>query len=112
MHDNRKTGSRHSRVPFESAVHLVRSGNAWSTDLIDISATGMLVDRPVDWVGQEGDEFIIDLIIHDHLNIHLKAEVARVTSNSVGLHFTFIPPEKEQEFWSLLGEFAHKRESI
>lgn len=103
---------RHSRMPFDSAVHMVRAGYAWSTELVDISATGLLVERPEDWVGQEGDTVVLDLVIHDSLDIHVEAEVKRLTSRTIGLQFTRIPPEREREFWSLLGEYAHKTEPI
>lgn len=101
---------RHSRVPFDSAVHMVRAGQSWSTDLVDISATGMLVERPKDWVGQEGDRFVVDLIIHDQLDIHLEATVARVSRHTIGLEFSRIPPEKERDLWALLGENANRTE--
>lgn len=107
----RKAGQeRHSRMPFDSAVHMVRAGQAWTTELVDISATGILVERPADWVGQEGDTVVLDLVIHDRLDIHVEAEVTRLTNRNIGLQFTRIPEEREREFWSLLGEHAHKTE--
>lgn len=108
----RRVRTRHHRIPYDSAVYLVRSGDAWTSELIDISATGMLVERPENWVGQEKDEFVVDLVLHESKNINVRAEVARVTPNSIGFHFSYIPADKEQDFWSLLGEFAHRRESI
>jgi len=110
--DESRVTTRHSRMPFDSAVHMVRAGQAWSTELIDISATGILVERPRDWVGQENDTFVIDLIIHERLDIHVEATVARVTRNSIGLQFSRIPPEKERDLWALLGEYAHKTEPL
>lgn len=101
---------RHSRMPYDAAVHLVRAGRSWSTDVVDISATGVLVERPRDWVGQEGDVFILDLLVHDRLDIHLEATVARVSRHTVGLEFSRIPPDKERDLWALLGENAHRKE--
>lgn len=101
---------RHSRMPFDSAVHMVRGGHAWTTEVVDISATGILVERPEDWVGQEGDAVVIDLVVHDRLVIPVEAEVTRLTSHNIGLQFSRIPPDHEREFWSLLGEYAHKTE--
>lgn len=101
---------RHSRLPFDSAVHLVRSGHSWSTELIDISATGLLVERPDDCEVKLGEEFVVDLVIDNRLNIDVKASVARIADRVIGLHFTHIPAEKGAQFWSLLGEFAHQRD--
>lgn len=101
---------RHSRVPFDSAVHMVRAGNSWTTDLIDISATGILVERPRDWIGQEGDVFVVDLVVHDRLDIHVEATVARISRHTIGLEFSRIPPDKERDLWALLGENAHRKE--
>lgn len=108
--DGKEPIKRHSRMPFDSAVHMVRGGHAWTTELVDISATGILVERPEDWIGQEGDTVVLDLVIHDSLDIHVEAEVRRLTNRTIGLQFTRIPPEREREFWSLLGEYAHKTE--
>lgn len=110
--DRKKPQRRHRRMPFDSAVHMVRAGQAWTTELVDISATGILVERPEDWIGQEGDTVVLDLMIHDRLDIHVEAEVTRLTNRNIGLEFTLIPPEREREFWSLLGEYAHKTESF
>lgn len=114
MSDSEKTQrgirQRHSRVPFDSAVHMVRAGNSWSSELIDISATGILVERPRDWAGQEGDTFVVDLVIHDRLDIHVEATVARVSRHAIGMEFSRIPPEMERDLWALLGEDAHKTE--
>lgn len=105
-----KARRRHTRIPFDCVVHLVRSGNSWTTDLIDISATGILVERPNGWIGQEGDTFVVDLVIHDHMDINMEAVVARVTRHGIGLEFSRIPPDKERDLWGILGEYANRTE--
>lgn len=106
-----KVGKRHRRLPIHSAVLMLRGDESWTSELIDISATGVLVRRPVDWIGQRGDRFVLDMLIGDELNIHLVARVARVLEDQVGFAFYQIPPEKERPLWELLGGAADSLEN-
>ena len=79
-----RSGTRSARMPMQSTVLLSRGADAWTTDIEDISASGVLVRRPDGWAQPVGALFALDMMIGDNLNIHLEATVARVTAEHVG----------------------------
>jgi hypothetical protein len=103
-------GKRASRMSIRSAVLMVRGDQSWASDVADISATGVRVDRPADWIGQIGDLFVLDMLFDDTLNINVEARVARISDEEVGFAFARIPPDKEVPLWSLLGRYADQQE--
>jgi hypothetical protein len=105
-----RSGARSARMPMQSTVLLSRGADAWTTDIEDISASGVLVRRPGGWVHPIGALFALDMMIGDHLNIHLEATVARVTEEHIGFAYTRIPPDKEIPLWNLLGGYADRLE--
>jgi hypothetical protein len=109
-HAAQRTGKRHRRMPVDSAVLMLRGDESWASDVMDISATGVLVKRPLDWIGQRGDRFVLDMLFGDHLNIHVEAVVMRVTDEELGFAFSQIPPDKEMPLWNLLGGYADSLE--
>jgi len=105
-----RAGARSARMPMQSTVLLSRGADAWTTDIEDISASGVLVRRPDGWSHPIGALFALDMMIGDDLNIHLEATVARVTAEHVGFAYTRIPPDKEIPLWNLLGGYADRLE--
>src|ERR1700746_3842096 len=96
----------HARMPISSAVFMMHAGDSWTTDMVDISATGVMVRRPFDWRGMLGDHYVLDMVIGTDLNINLEAKVARITDWHVGFAYESIPPDKEATLWNLLGRYA------
>lgn len=84
--------------------------NAWSSEIEDISATGVLVGRPDAWAGKVGDLYVLDMLIGDELDIHVEARLARVTENQLGFAYARIPEDKEAPLWNLLGGYADRLE--
>jgi PilZ domain len=105
-----RSGARSARMPMQSTVLLSRGADAWTTDIEDISASGVLVRRPEGWAHGVGELFALDMMIGVDLNIHLEATVARVTDAHIGFAYTRIPPDKEVPLWNLLGGFADRLE--
>jgi hypothetical protein len=103
---------RHARMPINSAVFMMRGGESWSTDMVDISATGVMLRRPFDWRGSLGDRYVLDMMVGPELNIHLEATVARITDWHVGFAYERIPADKERPLWDLLGSYADQIEQI
>lgn len=104
--------TRHARMPISSAVFMMRGGDSWSTDMVDISATGVMVRRPFDWRGHLGEHYVLDMLIGPELNIHVEAVVARITDWHVGFAYERIPADKETPLWNLLGSYADQVESV
>ena len=105
-----RSGARSARMPIQSTVLLSRGADAWTTDIEDISASGVLVRRPDGWAHGVGVLFALDMMIGDDLNIHVEATVARVTAEHVGFAYTRIPSDKEIPLWNLLGGYADRLE--
>ena len=104
--------TRHARMPITSAVFMMHGGDSWSTDMVDISATGVMVRRPFDWRGHLGEHYVLDMLIGEELNIHVEAVVARITDWHVGFAYERIPADKETPLWNLLGSFADQIEPV
>ena len=97
---------RHARMVRQTAVLMSRRGDVWLTDLADISATGVRLARPAGWHGQSGDVWVLDMLFAEDINVHVMAEVVRVTRDFVALTFARIPAETQAALWPLLGGYA------
>lgn len=102
--------TRHARMLRRTAVLMSQRGEAWQTDLTDISATGVKLTRPEHWHGQIGGVWVLDMLFGEDLNVHVTAEVARITAHHVALAFVQIPAEVQQALWNLLGGYADTQE--
>ncbi|MGH8115108.1 MAG: PilZ domain-containing protein [Rhodanobacteraceae bacterium] len=97
---------RHARMVRQTAVLMSRRGDVWQTDLADISATGVRLSRPAEWHGQPSDVWVLDMLFSDDVNVHVMAEVVRVTGNDIALAFARIPEDTQAALWNLLGGYA------
>lgn len=97
-------------MPVDCAVLMSRADENWASAVQDISATGVLVGKPMDWNGLRGELFVLDMLFGDDLNIHVEALVARVTKKEIGFAFARIPSDKETLLWNLLGGYADSLE--
>ena len=103
---------RHARMPITSAILMMRGGESWPSDTVDISATGVMVRRPIDWRGEIGDRYVLDMVLGTNLTINLEARVARITEWHIGFAYERIPPDKEASLWNLLGSYADQIEPV
>jgi hypothetical protein len=97
---------RHARMPIRSIVLISMGPLSWVTEVENISATGLLAQRPEDWNASAGERCVLDLLVGDDLHIHLEANVTRLTQTHVGFAYTSIPEDKEHALWGLLGQYA------
>lgn len=104
--DSAERYSRHARMPIRSIVLVSMGPLSWVTEVENISATGLLAQRPEQWGAGAGERCVLDLLIGDDLHIHLEANVTRVTQEHVGFAYTNIPEDKEHALWGLLGHYA------
>jgi hypothetical protein len=107
-----QTGWRHARMRLSSAVLMMHGADSWSSEIEDISSTGVLVTRPGDWSRRLGDLYNLDMLIGVDLNIHVEATVARITPQHVGFAYARIPADKEAPLWNLLGGYADRLEQF
>jgi PilZ domain len=102
---------RHARMVRQTAVLMSRRGDVWQTDLADISATGVRLSRPNGWHGKPGDVWVLDMLFGDEINVHVMAEVVRVSSVHIALAFARIPEDTQEALWTLLGGYADTLEA-
>lgn len=103
-------GLRPARMTIRSAVLISSGHHAWTSEISDISATGVLVTKPENWRASVGDLFVLDMLIGESLDLHVEARVARVDDNQLGFAYARIPEDKEIPLWELLGGYADKLE--
>lgn len=101
---------RPARMPFETTVLMSRGSESRPTTLIDISATGASLRRPLDWEGFIGQEWVLDMIFGQELHIHLRATVVRIADRDIGFGYSNIPEDKQVPLWNLLGGYADTQE--
>ncbi len=104
--DSSNTRYRHARMKVQTAVLMSRGGEAHPTDLVDISATGAMLRRPLGWRGEPGQTWILDMVFGHDLHIHMEAMVARVSARQIGMAYTLIPEDKQRPLWEFLGGYA------
>ena len=97
-------------MAIRSAVYLSRGSQAWSSEIENISATGVLVARPEAWSGRIGDLYALDMLFGETLDIHVEARLARVTDAELAFAYARIPEDKEAPLWNLLGGYADRLE--
>ncbi len=107
----KQPGERYRRKPLEADVIILQRGEAWDSQGIDISATGMLVLRPEGWVEEAGVEYGLELVLADGSTIATRGIIRRSDELGVAFEFTRIPPESEAPLWRLLGAFADSTEA-
>ncbi|MDJ0656261.1 MAG: PilZ domain-containing protein [Xanthomonadales bacterium] len=107
---SKRPGERDRRMRLRAEVVVLRHGEMWDSEVVDISASGMLIREPENWDGSLGDEMCIELILCEKDTIALLGKVVRYDGECLGLEFTHIPPRSEIPLWSLLGEYADSME--
>jgi hypothetical protein len=103
---NQEGRLRPARMRIETTTLMSRGGQSHSTELVDISANGLMVRRPLDWHGELGQDWVLDMIFANDLHIHLEATVARISEHHVGYVYSRIPEDKQVPLWNLLGGYA------
>ncbi|MEP6485466.1 MAG: PilZ domain-containing protein [Rudaea sp.] len=106
------SGSRHARKRISCDVLMIHGPESWSTSLVDISATGLRVERPAGWKGCPEDLYALDLMFGDDLHIHVDASLVRIARTHLAFAFARIPEDKEIPLWNLLGGYADSLEDF
>ena len=69
---------RFNRIPVEGSVRLFSGSQMWNTRVIDLSLSGVLVERPEDWDGSIGTRYRLDLRLEGGVLIGMGVELARI----------------------------------
>lgn len=98
---------RPARMQIQTTMLISHGDQSHPTDLIDISATGLMVRRPPGWHGELGQRWTLDMIFVGHdLHLNLEASVARIADHHLGYAYARIPENKQVPLWNLLGGYA------
>ncbi len=106
---------RYARKKMDASCLLLFNGHAYVTRVINISATGILVELVEDDVVKDlslESICILEIVVNESLNIHVSSKVTRIDGKRLGLHFIAIPEDKQVALWKLLGDYVHEVEPI
>ena len=73
-----------SRIPFDSAVKMIKGNEHWNSILLDISLKGALVARPEGWNGTIEDACILEITLSTDTDIRMETTVAHLEGNQIG----------------------------
>lgn len=102
---------RSARMEMQSTALISRGLDNWSSEIVDISATGLRAIRPPGWNGKVGDTFNVDILVGETLDIHVIARLVRIGDGELGFAYSRIPDEKQVPLWTLLGRYADTDEA-
>lgn len=109
---NANSKIRYARKPITTSCFLVMKGQSIVMEVKNISASGILLkyDESSD-INLEINNFcVLEIILNEEFNLHVEAEVTRISDEGVALKFIKIPEEKQIPLWELLGEHVDKIE--
>ena len=103
---------RYARKPVTTSCLLVVQGQSIVMEVKNISASGILLDYDESsQVKLKLHDFcVLEIILNEEFNLHVEAEVSRISTEGVALKFIKIPEEKQIPLWELLGEHVDKIE--
>jgi len=88
MSDNTTDERRHfTRIPMERQVKLRCDGHEWSSQLLDISLKGALLQRPENYDGKSGDPCSLELLLEPMaMVIAMQGRVIHSEQGYIGFH--------------------------
>lgn len=103
---------RYARKPITTSCFLVIKGQSQIMEVKNISASGILLDYDDNSkISLKLNNFcVLEIILNEDFNLHVDAEVTRISEEGVALKFIKIPEEKQIPLWELLGEHVDKIE--
>ena len=82
-----------SRIPFDSAVRIIKGNEHWNSTLLDISLKGALVAKPEGWNGVIEDACILEITLSTDTDIRMETTVAHLEGNQIGFRCEHIDLE-------------------
>ena len=103
---------RYARKPLTSSCLLVMKGQSVVMEVKNISASGIMLeyDESHQLKLKLNDFCVLEIILNEEFNLHVEAEVTRISEFGVALRFIKIPEDKQIPLWELLGEHVDRIE--
>ncbi len=106
-------GIRYARKSIEASCLLLYKGYSCLTQVMNISASGILV-KALD--GEQIDDLelasicILEIVVNETFNLHVSSKVTRIAEDEIAMHYISIPEDKQVALWQLLGDHVHEVE--
>jgi len=75
---------RFQRIEFEAIAAIYSESSHWATKMLDISLKGVLLERPMDWDGETGQSYRIQLTLEGSVVISMSVTAAHITEKQIG----------------------------
>ena len=111
---NDSQGIRYARKTIDASCLLLYKGHSCVTRVLNISASGILVEPIEDECINElalNAICILEIVVNETFNLHVSSKVTRISDNQIALHYVSIPEDKQVDLWQLLGDHVHEVET-
>ncbi|TWI54299.1 PilZ domain-containing protein [Pseudomonas duriflava] len=75
---------RFKRFPFDATADISQGVQRWSAPVHDISLKGVLIQKPLDWQGEQQQSFEINIQLDTETQVCMQAELAHVEADQLG----------------------------
>ncbi|CAI8931767.1 Cyclic diguanosine monophosphate-binding protein PA4608 [Pseudomonas sp. IT-196MI5] len=75
---------RFKRIAFDAQTELSQGESTWSVKLIDLSLKGLLIERPVPWLGNAQQDFLVDIHLGEEADIIMDVQLTHEDHGQLG----------------------------
>jgi hypothetical protein len=93
---------RFKRIAFDARTELSQGEYIWPVKLIDLSLKGLLIERPEPWLGDETQDFNVDIHLSDDTDIQMDVQLAHDDDGQLGFQCRHISLESIQRLRRLI----------
>lgn len=93
MSDHPADRRRFKRIEFDARTELRQGEYTWPVKLIDLSLKGLLIERPVPWLGNPRQDFFVDIHLSDDTHIAMDIELTHEDKGQLGFVCRYISLE-------------------
>ena len=84
MSDHPADRRRFKRIAFDARTELRQGEHTWPVKLIDLSLKGLLIERPVPWLGNPQQNFSVGIHLSDDTDIAMDVELTHEDKGQLG----------------------------
>ena len=93
---------RFKRIAFDARTELSQGEYIWPVKLIDLSLKGLLIERPEPWLGDDTQDFNVDIHLSDDTDIQMDVQLAHDDHGQLGFQCRHISLESIQRLRRLI----------
>ncbi|MNE69552.1 Cyclic diguanosine monophosphate-binding protein [compost metagenome] len=75
---------RFKRIAFDARTELSQGEYIWPVKLIDVSLKGLLIERPEPWLGNDEQDFSVDIHLSEDINIFMDVRLTHEEHGQLG----------------------------